>query len=215
MSVGKVYALCLRLLVDTELAEKLTADAFLIVRRNIAFFREDILFSSWITGITIYTILDWLRNNGGLWNNPDEMKPGQVRRNLNGKIENAFEISIQSLPDKERFVFILHDIEKYSVDEIADLLAFTKENVKSILHKAYEQLVKRDIIADKKEYVRICLTTLPMIIQPEHDIWKNIFARLNSEHNPVTESQGEQLNVSENEEDKKKKKFGFLNWKKK
>ena len=121
MSVGKVYALCLRLLADQELAEKLTVEAYLITWRNISFFREDVLFSSWLTGITTHEILEWIRNNGKKWNDLDQKDIRYIRENLNSKIVVPFEFSIQSLPSEERFVFVLHDVEKYTEDEVAAL----------------------------------------------------------------------------------------------
>lgn len=217
MSAGKVYALCLRLMADRGLAEELTAETYLTAWRNISFFREDTLFSSWLTGITTYSILEWIRNNGGIGSRLENAISNGSKNGLSRKYQNTFEAEIQSLPDKERFVFILHDVEKYSVEEVADLLTFTKEDVTGILHNAHKRLVTPEHAADGREYLKNCLKSLPQIIQPENDIWKNIFTKLNREQKAAAKNPGAETQEIEEDStpDKKKKMFGFLNWKKK
>jgi RNA polymerase sigma-70 factor (ECF subfamily) len=217
MSVGKVYALCLRLLADQELAEKLTVETYLITWRHISFFREDVLFSSWLTGITTHEILEWIRNNEKKWNDLDQKNIHHIKENINPKIVVPFEFSIQSLPSEERFVFVLHDVEKYTEDEVADLLSISKNNFKDILEKAYKLLKLPEEIPDREVYINSCLSSLPEVIQPEHDIWKYIFTVLNKELSSSTNSPDEQHHKPEGEIEKEgtKKKFGFLNWKKK
>jgi RNA polymerase sigma-70 factor (ECF subfamily) len=216
MSVGKVYALCLRLTSDITLAEKLTTETFITTWHNIQFFREDTLFSSWITGITTYTVLGWIRNNGGIWSDLSHNKLKQSKAGLNKKSPNPFEMNIFSLPDKERFVFVLHDIEKYSLEEAADLLTIGKEELDTILQKAYELLIPHDYTSDGSVYIESCLNSLPEVIQPESDIWKNIFTALNQVQVDAKKL-SEQTEESNKEEktDNKGKKFGFLSWKRK
>jgi len=217
MSVGKVYTLCLRLTVDPAFAEKLTTEVFLTTWRNISFFREDVLFSSWLTGITTYTILEWMRNKGSIGDNPDQNKLQQIKVSLNKKNMVRFEVDIQSLPHQERFAFVLHDIEKYSNDEVADLLSLTKENVNDILQKAYKLLKSPEEVTDKKAYIDSCLNSLPQIIQPENDIWKYVFSALNKEQASELKNSDEHLKESKEkiQTEKEGKKFGFLNRKKK
>jgi RNA polymerase sigma-70 factor (ECF subfamily) len=216
MNVGKVYAFCLRLTVDTTLAEKLTTEVFLTCWRNISLFREDTLFSSWLTGITTYTILEWIRNNGGFGNNPDQSKLQNIKSSLRKKNADFFEAEIQSLPHQERFVFVLHDIEKYTIDEIADLLSLTKENVNEHLQKAYKLLKPPGGISDERAFIEKSLDSLPQVIQPGNDIWKYIFSALNKEKVSVNKNSNEYLKEPEAkiQAENKKKKFGFLSRKK-
>jgi RNA polymerase sigma-70 factor, ECF subfamily len=217
MSVGKVYALCLRFTVDPDLAEKLTAEVFLTAWRNISFFREGTLFSSWLTGIATYTTLEWIRNNGGTWSNLNQQKLKHAKSSLNKENTDPFEIKIQSLPDKERFVFVLHDIEKYTDVEVADLLSIFTEDVKAILYNAYDLLKSPGEITDGKAYISKHLSSLSHIIQPENDIWKNVFPTINKEQTPISKNLdgNPKETEEETETEKKKKKFGFLSWKKK
>jgi predicted DNA-binding protein YlxM (UPF0122 family) len=121
------------------------------------------------------------------------------------------------LPHQERFTFVLHDIEKYSNDEVADLLSLTKENVNDILQKAYKLLKSPEEVMDKKAYIDNCLNSLPQIIQPENDIWKYVFSALNKEQVSELKNSDEHLKESKEkiQTEKEGKKFGFLNRKKK
>jgi RNA polymerase sigma-70 factor (ECF subfamily) len=217
MNVGKVYALCLRLLADPELAEKLTVEVFLTTWQKINLFRDDTLFSSWLTGITTHTILQWIRNNDKMWNRPDEKKLQKIKDGLNNKDTDPFEIEILLLPGKERFVFVLHEIESYSDVEVADLLAITSVNYNEILQRAYHLLNLPEETNNRAATIHSYLYKLPQIVQPEKDLWKNVFAVLDKEHISSSKNPGENQKKSggKNEDGQAQKKFSFLNWKKK
>jgi RNA polymerase sigma-70 factor (ECF subfamily) len=52
------------------------------------------------------------------------------------EISVDMEAAIETLPGKAREVFVLHDIEGYKHDEIADLLDIAAGTSKSQLHRA-------------------------------------------------------------------------------
>jgi RNA polymerase sigma-70 factor, ECF subfamily len=217
MSVGKVYALCLRLIADPVFAEKLTVEIYLTTWRNISSFREDTLFSSWLTGITTYTVLNWLRSNEKAWSNLNPQKTQNEKNILTYKNAAPIDVDIQSLPDRERFVFVLHDIEKYADEEVADLLTINKQEVNGILQNAYRLFNMPREVTNRKAYIDGCLNSLPEIILPGNDIWKYISYTLRKEQAAVSGVTYEytretQIDIKVEE---KKKKFGFLNWKKK
>lgn len=216
MSIGKVYALCLRLLNDASLAEKLTVETYLTTWQNIQHFREDTSFTSWLTGITTFTVLQWLRNNGSSWQSINNGK-SKHSKSAQNKIEtNPFDMSIFTLPDKERFVFVLHDIEKYSDAEVSDLLAIEGDEMKSTLLNAYKLLVPDDYNSDLNVYIETCITSLPLVIQPETDIWKSVFNELNKlQASASNQKAAVEEPVEEVKAEQKGKKFGFLKWGKK
>ena len=211
-----MYILCLRLMNDTQLAEKLTIETFLTTWRNIPFLREDTLFSSWLTGITTYTILGWIRNNGGKWDELEHSKLKQSKAELNKKDINPFDINIFTLPDTERFVFVLHDLEKYSSEEVADLLAISSDAVDGILKKAYDKLIPEDYPGDGNSYIENYINSVSQVIQPENDLWKFIFSELSNLESESKKSSAQIAEPNDVEQSGKKgKKFGFLGWKKK
>jgi RNA polymerase sigma-70 factor (ECF subfamily) len=55
--------------------------------------------------------------------------------------------AIQSLPDHYREVILLRDIEELSIDEIAGVLALTRESVKARIHRA-RLMIREYLIRD-------------------------------------------------------------------
>lgn len=56
--VERVYALCLRMTADGQLAEELTQDVFVKAWRRIGTFEGAAAFSTWLYRITVNTVLD-------------------------------------------------------------------------------------------------------------------------------------------------------------
>src|SRR5205807_9092913 len=54
---GRVYALCLRLTADRALAEERTQDAFVRAWEQLATFRGESAFSSWLSRLTVNEVL--------------------------------------------------------------------------------------------------------------------------------------------------------------
>jgi RNA polymerase sigma-70 factor, ECF subfamily len=55
-----------------------------------------------------------------------------------------FEAALEKLPDGAREIFVLHDIEGYKHEEIANLLGVTAGTSKSQLHRA--RMALRDVM---------------------------------------------------------------------
>lgn len=54
--IGKVFALCVRLLNDRDMAEDMAQEAFVQAWRNLSKFRGDSAFGSWLYRITTNTV---------------------------------------------------------------------------------------------------------------------------------------------------------------
>ncbi len=146
----RVYGLCLRMIGNTETAEDLTQEAFLLLHRKIGTFRGDSAFSTWLHRLTVNIVLMHVRKRR-LSEIPldepleadDEGASGATRDygtedpGLAGAVDRvSLEHAIDSLADGYRIVFVLHDIEGYEHGEIADMLGCSIGNSKSQLHKA-------------------------------------------------------------------------------
>ncbi len=59
--VGRVFALCVRMCRDQDVAEDLTQDAFVQAWRKLRTFRGDSAFGSWLYRIATNTVLSYLR----------------------------------------------------------------------------------------------------------------------------------------------------------
>ena len=144
----RIYSLCLRMIGNVAEAEDLTQEAFLQLHRKIATFRGDSAFSTWLHRMAINVVLMHLRKKGLHLTSLDEaMEPvpdegpgrsfGAPDLSLVGSIDRlALERAVAALPAGYRLIFVLHDVEGYEHNEIAEMLDCSIGNSKSQLHKA-------------------------------------------------------------------------------
>ena len=156
MHKRRVYSLCLRMTGNTAEAEDLTQEAFLQLYRKIATFRGESAFSTWLHRLSVNVVLMHLRKKGLPEVSLEEtMEPQQedgprkdvgARDNvLAGSIDRVnLERAIESLPPGYRIIFVLHDVEGYEHNEIAEMMGCSIGNSKSQLHKARMKL--RDLL---------------------------------------------------------------------
>lgn len=146
---GRVYALCLRMLSNTAEAEDLTQEAFLQLFRKVHTFRGDSAFSTWLHRLSVNVVLMHLRRKKLPQTSLEESmetdaggegprrEPGKDDLILVGAIDRlTLEDAIGQLPPGYREVFLLHDVEGYEHNEIAEFLGCSIGNSKSQLHKA-------------------------------------------------------------------------------
>jgi RNA polymerase sigma-70 factor, ECF subfamily len=143
----RVYSLCLRMLGNPTEAEDLTQEAFLQLFRKIATFRGESAFSTWLHRLSVNVVLMHLRKKGLNQISLDETENSQGEpikrdygdddRRLVGSIDRiGINRAIAELPPGYRTVFILHDVEGYEHNEIAEIMNCSIGNSKSQLHKA-------------------------------------------------------------------------------
>jgi RNA polymerase sigma-70 factor (ECF subfamily) len=144
----RIYSLCLRMVGNIAAAEDLTQEAFLQLHRKISTFRGDSAFSTWLHRLAINVVLMHLRKRALPVISLDEaMDPtdeertgrsfGEPDLHLSGAIDRlALQRAIANLPDGYRLIFVLHDIEGFEHNQIADMLECSIGNSKSQLHKA-------------------------------------------------------------------------------
>jgi len=149
----RVYGLCLHMVKNPTEAEDLTQDAFLQTFRKIQTFRGDSRFSTWLHRLTVNVVLMRLRKRkhpeialeDALKPNEESPKPfvdlGRIDLRLSGAIDRIdLEKVIEQLPGGYKRLFILHDVEGYEHNEIAQMLGRSVGNSKSQLHKARRRL---------------------------------------------------------------------------
>jgi RNA polymerase sigma-70 factor, ECF subfamily len=149
----RVYALCLRMVGNPADAEDLMQEAFLQLYRKIATFRGESAFSTWLHRMTVNVVLMRLRKKllptDSLEETlePDAENSGPKRDvgapdlRLSGAVDRVnLERSIEKLPPGYRTVFVLHDVQGYEHNEIADIMGCSVGNSKSQLHKARTRL---------------------------------------------------------------------------
>jgi RNA polymerase sigma-70 factor (ECF subfamily) len=157
---ARIYSVCLRMTNNTAEAEDLTQDAFLQVFRKLSTFRGDSALSTWLYRIAVNTVLMHFRKKALRQVSLDEpynQDARQVRREygskddrLTGSVDRiALARAIKELPDGYRTIFLLHEVEGFEHQEIAQLLDCSVGNSKSQLHKA--KLRIRELLGYAKE----------------------------------------------------------------
>jgi RNA polymerase sigma-70 factor, ECF subfamily len=149
----RVYSLCLRMLNNTAEAEDLTQEAFLQLFRKIGTFRGESAFSTWLHRLSVNVVLMKLRKKSGTESSLDEMTEpdedgngprrdfGTVDLRLSGSIDRVnLQRAVEQLPPGYKSVFVLHDVQGYEHNEIAEIMECSIGNSKSQLHKARMRL---------------------------------------------------------------------------
>ena len=147
----RVYSLCLRMTGNTAEAEDLTQEAFLQLFRKITTFRGESAFSTWLHRLAVNVVLMHLRKKGlqqvsldegeSSQDEPVKRDYGDHDRRLTGSVDRiSLSRAIADLPPGYRTVFVLHDVEGYEHNEIAEIMNCSVGNSKSQLHKARMKL---------------------------------------------------------------------------
>lgn len=149
----RVFSLCLRMTGNYAEAEDFTQEAFLQLYRKIKTFRGESAFSTWLHRLSVNIVLMHFRKKSLAEISLDELldpqqseegtkrELGMTDNMLRGSVERVtLERAIGELPPGYRIIFVLHDIEGYEHNEIAELLCCSIGNSKSQLHKARMKL---------------------------------------------------------------------------
>jgi RNA polymerase sigma-70 factor (ECF subfamily) len=148
MHKRRVYSLCLRMVTNVGEAEDLTQEVFMQLFRKIGTFRGESAFSTWLHRLAVNVVLMHLRKKGlnevpldqDLEDENQDLPKkeyGGEDLNLVGAVDRAtLEKAVADLPTGYRTIFVLHDVEGYEHNEIADLIGCSIGNSKSQLHKA-------------------------------------------------------------------------------
>ena len=147
--MGKVYALCLRMCGQKELAEDLAQEAFIRAWQKLDSFRGDSKFSSWLYRLTSNVVIGHMRS-ASKWQ-IDQYDEAKHERKL---VEIGHTDTIQahqediekallSLPEKARVILIMHDYLGYKHTEISEITGMAVGTSKTHLHRAKAQLKAR------------------------------------------------------------------------
>lgn len=144
-NVGKVYALCMRMCGQKELAEDLTQEAFIRAWQKLDTFRGDSAFSSWLYRLTSNVVIGQLRK-GSKWH--EESFDDHAHQEILGvqRIDNHradIEKALQGLSDKARSVLIMYEYLGYQHNEISEITGMAVGTSKTHLHRARTYLAKR------------------------------------------------------------------------
>jgi RNA polymerase sigma-70 factor, ECF subfamily len=151
-----IYSLALRILKHPQDAEDITQQTFLSALENLQSFRGEAGFRTWLTRIATHAALKVLRKREGLptislnqaTDTPEDGRPTphpeyiadwrESPEHLVERRETArlIEEALQNIEPHHRMVFLLRDVEGFSIRETAETLGLTEANVKVRLLRA-------------------------------------------------------------------------------
>ena len=141
----RVYSLCLRMTQNAAEAEDLAQEAFIQLFRKIGSFRGDSAFTTWLHRLTVNVVLNARKSETRRQSRieePDEEQGGI--EGVAGVVGSPLapgdlidlEQAMTRLPPGAKRVFVLHDVQGYKHEEIAEMLGVTTGATKAQLHRA-------------------------------------------------------------------------------
>jgi RNA polymerase sigma-70 factor (ECF subfamily) len=142
--VDRIYRLAFRLAGEDELARDFTQATFIRAFEKIGSFRGESSLSTWLHSIGVSVALNGLRKTKRLRNREAPMEEGLMvgasRTEAEPDLKERMARAIDALADKYRTVFVMHDVEGYTHDEISGTLNIPIGTSKSHLFQARSKL---------------------------------------------------------------------------
>ena len=148
--VDRVYRLAYRLAGDDALAQEFTQETFIRAFDKLSSFRGDAAFSTWLHTITTTVVLNGLRKVKRFRQREADIDDahdiGTTQRHAEPDLKVRLKQAIDELPEGYRTVFLMHDVEGYTHEEISGTLNIPVGTSKSHLFQARSKL--RVMLAD-------------------------------------------------------------------
>ena len=148
--VNRVFSLCARMVSDRQRAEELTQDVFVRAWEKLHLFRGESSFGTWLHRMTVNVVLNARKSEGrrqSRFEESDEENGGIDAITAGNTLGGTgmplapgdlldLEAAMRRLPPGAKRVFVLHDVEGYKHEEIAEMLGVTTGATKAQLHRA-------------------------------------------------------------------------------
>lgn len=155
----RIYNFIVRQTGDRQVAEDLVQDVFLRVVHRAESFRGQARFSTWLYAIARNLVIDHARkarhrrtvaldaplrkgeaDGDTLLDHVPDGGPGPDRRATDGRFGRELTLALAALPDEQREVFVMREIDGLKFREIADIVGIPENTVKSRMRYALEGL---------------------------------------------------------------------------
>jgi len=146
--VDRLYRLVFRYVGEPDVAEDCVQDTFIRAFERIGDFRGDSALGTWLGAIAVSMALTALRKRKrasgreGTWEDAEQLaapKPPVVDPDLQARLHEE----IERLPEGYRMVFLMHDVEGYTHEEIGTMLGVQTGTSKAQLSRARARLRER------------------------------------------------------------------------
>jgi RNA polymerase sigma-70 factor (ECF subfamily) len=136
--VGRIHGLTRRM-IGPDLAAEVTQDVFVRAWEKLGTFRGEAAFGTWLHRIAVNVVLHRrasLRVERGRFDDEAGALGRVAGRPGAADFGMDFDNAIARLPEGARLIFVLHDVEGFKHQEIAELLGVTDGTTKAQLHRA-------------------------------------------------------------------------------
>ena len=148
--VDRVFRLVYRMAADLDRAQDYTQETFIRAFSRLAEFRGEAALSTWLGSIAISVTLNGLRKLRRRHEREvaleDGMPVARFSSQADPDLKSRLAQAIDDLPDGYRAVFVMHDVEGYTHEEIAASLGVHPGTSKAQLFRARARL--REALAD-------------------------------------------------------------------
>ena len=141
--IGQVYGLCYRLTGEKGLAEDAAQEVFIQLWRKIGNYNGESKFTTWLHSVTSNITISYIRKQKGwlqkMFNLEDSAAMHESAEASSDSVD--LETYVNRLPERARIVFVLHAIEGYRHEDIANMMDMAVGSSKAQFHRA-KQLLK-------------------------------------------------------------------------
>jgi RNA polymerase sigma-70 factor (ECF subfamily) len=138
--VDRVFSLCVRMVQDRQRAEELTQDVFVRAWERLGQFRGESQLSTWLHRLTMNVVLNDRKTEARQRGRHEEVDDVDTLPHARAEVPPGLSVDLEhaigTLPPGARRVFLLHDVEGYTHEEIAGMLGVTTGGTKAQLHRA-------------------------------------------------------------------------------
>ena len=149
LHVDRVFRLCYRFAGEYDLAQDFTQETFVRAFSKIDTFRGEAAFGTWISAIATSVSLNGLRRIKRFRTREapldDQLMGTSTANRVEPDLRADLHRAIDALPEGYRTVFLLHDLEGYTHEEIGQILGIKSGTSKSQLFRARNRL--REMLA--------------------------------------------------------------------
>ena len=142
--VDRVYRLAYRMVGDPDQAAEYTQDTFVRVFDRLGDFRGEAALSTWITSIALSVVYSGMRKVKRFRQRETDLDDAAAmpatQRRAEPDLKVRLAAAIDSLAEGYRTVFLMHDVEGYTHDEIATALGIQEGTSKAQLSRARARL---------------------------------------------------------------------------
>ena len=155
---NRLFSLAYRYTYNRETAEDILQETFIKIFTNLSTINNPETFIPWVYRVTINTALSYLRQQKKHFQAQVSAEASELEvQDVPGveslsqredQLHQAIEAALRTLPPKLKTVFLLHDVQGFTHEEIAAILGWRVGTSKSQLFKA--RLKMRDFLKQKR-----------------------------------------------------------------